>query len=93
MVRLTLPEGRQVREERGRSRGLAAERVGADGSGSQSSRRSCGAPGTSGQCQERGLDSAGGRSIHPPPYSNRPVASLGQGMEPFPTVFLEGDFG
>lgn len=67
MVRLTLPEGRQVREERGRPRALAAERVGADGSGSQSSRRSCGAPGTSGQCQERGLDSAGGRSIHPPP--------------------------
>lgn len=34
--------------------GLASERVGADGSGSPSSRRSCGAPGTSGQCQARG---------------------------------------
>ena len=32
----------------GGPRGLALERVGADGSGSQSSRRSCGAPGTSG---------------------------------------------
>lgn len=67
MVRLTFPERRQVREKRGRLRGLAVERVGADGSGSQSSRRSCGAPGTSGQCQARGLDPAGGRSIYPSP--------------------------
>lgn len=51
----------------GGSRGLALERVGADGSGSQSSHRSCGTPGTSGQCQARGLDPAGGRSILPPP--------------------------
>lgn len=51
----------------GGSRGLALERVGADGSGSQSSRRSCGTPGTSGRCQARGLDPAGGRSILPPP--------------------------
>lgn len=36
----------------------------------------------------------GGRKEHPStPYSARPVASLAQGMEPFPTVFLEGDFG
>lgn len=60
------PEGRRVRSGGG-PRGLALERVGADGSGSQSSRRSCGAPGTSGQCQARGLDPAGGRSILPPP--------------------------
>lgn len=42
----------------GGSRSLALERVGADGSGSQSSRRSCGTPGTSGRCQARGLDPA-----------------------------------
>ena len=35
-------------ESAGGPRGLALVRVGADGSGSQSSRRSCGAPGTSG---------------------------------------------
>lgn len=64
---------------------MALERVGADGSGSQSSRRSCGAPGTSGQCQARGMDpAAGGKSILPSPAPlsfPRLVASLGQGMK------------
>ena len=60
------------------------------GSGAGGSRwlriRSCGAPGTSGYCQARGLDPAGGRSIFPlpPPALSlaRPVASLGLGVEP-----------
>lgn len=59
------PEGRRVWSGGG-PRGLAPERVGADGSGSQSSRRSCGAPGTSGRCQAWGLDPACGRSVLSP---------------------------
>lgn len=47
----------------GAAPGLALERVGADGSGSQSSRRSCGTPGTSGPGQARGPP--GGRKEHP----------------------------
>lgn len=58
--------GRSARSGGG-SPGLALEPVGADGSGSQSSRRSCGTPGTSGRCQARGPAPEGGRSILPPP--------------------------
>lgn len=53
----------------GGPRGLALERVGADGSGSQSSRRSCGAPGTSGQCQARGLDRRAEGASYPRPQA------------------------
>lgn len=79
----------------GGPRGLALERVGADGSGSQSSRRSCGAPGTSGPCQARGLDPAGGRSILPSPAPLIPpqaygLSSPGNGAHP---ALLEGACG
>lgn len=70
----------------GGPRGLALERVGADGSGSRSSRRSCGAPGTSGHCQARGLDRRAGRKEHPSPYPTPPQACgfsrLGNGALP-----------
>lgn len=72
---------------------MAPERVGADGSGSPSSRRSCGAPGTSGQCQARGLDPAGARRIFSPQACGFSLPGNGALPSPHGSFGGYGDLG
>lgn len=73
--------------------GLASERVGADGSGSPSSRRSCGSPGTSGQCQARGLDPADGRKENLSPRACSVSLPGDGGLTPHGSFGGHGDLG
>lgn len=92
-VPLTFPGGEAGLEAGAAPGGLAPERVGADGSGSPSSRRSCGAPGTSGQCQARGLDPAGARRIFSPQACGFSLPGNGALPSPHDSFGGYGDLG